>query len=102
MLAGEPIRIVPGVLLVGQKKVQGFWLSEWARDQNVLTMLVLFNRIGKLMQGGTLTTEIGATFALDEIQEAVRQARQPRRHRKVLLRIRTRRTHYAEKPFATY
>jgi NADPH2:quinone reductase len=86
-LAGEPMQIDPRVLVVGQKRVEGFWLSEWARDQSILTMLRLFNRIGKLMQGGTLTTEIGVTFSLDEIQAAVRQAAQPGRNGKVLLRI---------------
>jgi NADPH:quinone reductase-like Zn-dependent oxidoreductase len=86
-LAGEPIQIDPRVLLVGQKRVEGFWLSEWARDQSIVTMLGLFRRIGGLMEGGTLTTEIGATFSLDEIQAAVRAAAQPARHGKVLLRI---------------
>jgi NADPH2:quinone reductase len=88
-LAGEPIQIDPRVLLVGQKKVEGFWLSEWVRDQGVLTMLGLFNRIGKLMQGGTLSTEIGATFSLDHVNAAVRQAAQPGHRGKVLLRIGT-------------
>ena len=36
---------------------------------------------------GILTTEVGATFALDDIQAAVRQAALPGRDGKVLLRI---------------
>jgi NADPH:quinone reductase-like Zn-dependent oxidoreductase len=86
-LAGEPIQIDPRVLIVGQKRVEGFWLSEWVRDQSVLTLLSLFKRISTLMQAGTLTTDIGATFPLDGIQAAVGQAAQPGRHGKVLLRI---------------
>jgi NADPH2:quinone reductase len=89
-LAGEPITIDPRVLLVGEKRVEGFWLSEWVRDQSVVTMLLLFRKIGKLMRGGTLTTEVGRTFALDEIREAVRHAGQPGRQGKTLLRIGTR------------
>jgi NADPH:quinone reductase len=89
-LAGEPITIDPRVLLVGEKRVEGFWLSEWARDQGVVTMLLLFRKIGKLMRGGTLTTEVGRTFALDEIGAAVRHAAQPGRQGKTLLRIGTR------------
>ena len=89
-LANEPIAIDPRVLLVGQKKVEGFWLSEWARERNVLTMLGLFKRIGKLIHGGTLATEIGETFPLDRIQEAGVLASQPgNRQGKVLLRIAT-------------
>jgi hypothetical protein len=51
-LAGEPIQLDPRVLLVGQKRVEGFCLSEWARDQGLLTMLLLFRKIGKLRQQG--------------------------------------------------
>jgi NADPH:quinone reductase len=86
-LAGEPIAIDPRVLLVGQKRVEGFWLSEWVRDQGVLTMLGLFRKIGQLMRAGTLTTEVGKTFALDDIQAAVRHAAAPGRQGKTLLRI---------------
>jgi NADPH:quinone reductase-like Zn-dependent oxidoreductase len=86
-LAGEPIRIDPRVLLVGQKRVEGFWLSEWARDQGVVTMLVLFRRIGRLLREEVLTSEVGSTFRLEEIRAAVRQAAQPGRQGKVLLRI---------------
>jgi NADPH:quinone reductase-like Zn-dependent oxidoreductase len=89
-LAGEPITIDPRVLLVGEKRVEGFWLSEWVRDQGAVTMLLLFRKIGKLMRGGTLTTEVGRTFALDEVREAVRHAEQPGRQGKTLLRIGTR------------
>jgi NADPH:quinone reductase-like Zn-dependent oxidoreductase len=86
-LAGEPIAIDPRVLLVGQKRVEGFWLSEWVRDQGVLTMLRLFRRIGRLMREGVLTSEVGTTFPLAEVRAAVRQAVQPGRQGKVLLRI---------------
>jgi NADPH:quinone reductase-like Zn-dependent oxidoreductase len=89
-LAGEPITIDPRVLLVGEKRVEGFWLSEWVRDQGVLTMLLLFRKIGQLMRAGTLATEVGQTFPLDEIRAAVRHAAQPGRHGKTLLRIGTR------------
>ncbi len=86
-LAGEPIQIDPRVLLVGQKRVEGFWLSEWVRDQGVLTMLLLFRRIGRLLREGILTSEVGGTFPLEEVRAAVRQAAQPGRQGKVLLRI---------------
>jgi NADPH:quinone reductase-like Zn-dependent oxidoreductase len=86
-LAGEPITIDPRVLLVGQKRVEGFWLSEWVRDQGVLKMLLLFRRIGKLLREGVLSSEVGASFPLGEVRAAVRQAAAPGRQGKVLLRI---------------
>jgi NADPH:quinone reductase-like Zn-dependent oxidoreductase len=89
-LAGEPIRIDPRVLLVGQKQVAGFWLSEWVRDAGVVTMLGLIRRINKLMKAGVLTSDVGATFPLDDVRAACRAAAQPGRQGKVLLRIGTR------------
>lgn len=86
-LSGEALTVHPRTLLVGQKCVEGFWLSEWVRDQGVLTMLLLFRKLGKLIQEGVLASEFGATFALDDIQAAVRQADKPGRQGKVLLRI---------------
>jgi NADPH:quinone reductase-like Zn-dependent oxidoreductase len=86
-LSGEPIPLDPRQLMVGQKRVEGFWLSEWVKDQGIFTMLLLFRKLGKLIQSGVLATEIGPTFPLDEVCAAVRHAQQPGRNGKVLLRI---------------
>jgi NADPH:quinone reductase-like Zn-dependent oxidoreductase len=86
-LSGEPLSCDPRVLLVGQKRVEGFWLSEWVRDQKPWTMLWLFRQIGKLIRAGVLTSEVGQSFPLADIRAAVRQAALPGRQGKVLLRI---------------
>jgi len=86
-LAGEPLSIDPRTLMVGQKRIEGFWLSEWVRDQKPWTMLWLFRQIGKLMRAGVLVSEIGKSFALTDIHAAVRQASLPGRQGKVLLRM---------------
>jgi NADPH:quinone reductase-like Zn-dependent oxidoreductase len=86
-LSEEPIQLHPRVLMVGNKRVEGFWMAEWVRDQGLLTMLGLFRRLGKLIRAGVLASEVGATFTLDRIKEAVQQASQPGRQGKVLLRI---------------
>lgn len=86
-LAGEPLRVDPRALMVGQKRIEGFWLSEWVRDQKPWTMLWLFRQIGKLMRAGVLVSEVGKSFALSDIHAAVRQAAQPGRQGKVLLRM---------------
>jgi NADPH2:quinone reductase len=88
-LAEEPFTVDSRTLMVGQKRIEGFWLSEWVRQQRSWTMLGLFRQIGKLMAEGVLTTEVGASFALEDIQAAVRQAATPGRHGKVLLRMGT-------------
>jgi NADPH:quinone reductase-like Zn-dependent oxidoreductase len=86
-LAAEPIQIDPRVLMVGQKRVEGFWLSQWVPRQSVLTMLGLIRRIGKLFREGDVTSEIGATYPIEEVRAAVKQAVLPGRQGKVLLRI---------------
>lgn len=86
-LSGEPLTIDPRTLMTGQKRVEGFWMSEWVRQQSRITMGLLFTKLGKLIQSGVLATEVGATFPLNDVRAAVRQAELPGRQGKVLLRI---------------
>jgi NADPH:quinone reductase-like Zn-dependent oxidoreductase len=86
-LSGEPIQIDPRVIIVGQKKVEGFWLSEWMPGQGIVTKLGLIRRLGKLFRAGVLASEIGATFALDDIKAAVTQAQTTARKGKVLIKM---------------
>jgi NADPH:quinone reductase-like Zn-dependent oxidoreductase len=86
-LAEEPLRLPSRTLFLGVKHIDGFWLSDWARRQNVWTMIRLFRRIHELMAMGVLSTDIGPVFPLDEVKAAVRQASTPGRNGKVLLKI---------------
>lgn len=86
-LSGESISFDPRVLMVGGKRVEGFWLSEWVARQGIWTMLSLFSQITSLMREGTLATEKGTTYPLEQIADAVREAEKPARGGKVLLRI---------------
>jgi NADPH:quinone reductase-like Zn-dependent oxidoreductase len=86
-LSREPLTVDPRALMVGQKRIEGFWLSQWVRQQSVWTMLRLFRRIRHLLRGGLLTSEVGTSFPLDEVQKAVRQAETEGRQGKVLLRM---------------
>jgi NADPH:quinone reductase len=86
-LSGEPISLDSRALMVGQKRVEGFWLSEWTARQGVLTMLRLFRRITRLLRAGVLTSEVAASFPLEEFKAAVERAEAPGRQGKVLLRL---------------
>jgi NADPH:quinone reductase-like Zn-dependent oxidoreductase len=86
-LSGEPLTFDPRVLMVGGKRIEGFWLSEWVQQQGIWTMLSLFSQITALMREGTLATEKGTVYPLDQVAEAVREAEKPARGGKVLLRI---------------
>jgi NADPH:quinone reductase len=86
-LSGQPIPLDPRLLVAGQKRIEGFWLSEWAQDQGVLAMLKLFRRIQSLLRAGVLTTPVQATYPLEQIRDAVVAADKPARSGKILLRI---------------
>src|SRR5262249_25102340 len=86
-LSGDPMPLDPRLMIGGQKRVEGFWLSDWVRGQGICTMLKLFRRITSLLRAGVLTTQVEASHSLDEIAEAVQKAETPGRHGKVLLRI---------------
>jgi NADPH2:quinone reductase len=88
-LSMEPLSVDPRPLIVNQARVEGFWLSEWVKRQRILTMLGLFREVTSLLREGVLTTEIGTTLPLDQVQAAVRLAETPGRQGKVLLRIAT-------------
>jgi NADPH:quinone reductase len=84
-LAGEPIPLQPRSLMVGHKQIQGFWLSDWIKDQSILRMLKLFRELHDLLRRKILTTEIGGIFAIEDFQRALTQAQASRRTGKVLL-----------------
>jgi NADPH:quinone reductase-like Zn-dependent oxidoreductase len=86
-LSGEPLTIDSRALMTGDRRVEGFWLSNWVRQQRPLTLLRLFRQIRRLIAGGVFTTHVGATFPLADIQAAVRRAETPGREGKILLQI---------------
>jgi len=86
-LSGEPIALEPRRLMVGQKRIEGFWMSEWAAAQNAWTMLRLFRQIDRLLRAGVLTTPVQATFPLARVADAARLAETPGRNGKVLLHL---------------
>jgi NADPH:quinone reductase-like Zn-dependent oxidoreductase len=86
-LSNEPIQLDPRVLMSGSRKIEGFWLSNWVSQQGITTMLLLFRRINKLLAAGILTTEVGQTFPMADIQAAIQEAAKPGRQGKVLLKL---------------
>jgi NADPH:quinone reductase-like Zn-dependent oxidoreductase len=86
-LSNEPLSVDPRQLIMAVRRVEGFWLSIWARRQRPLRMLRLFRDINRLIKEGVLTAEIGASFPLDQIQAAAKQAETVARQGKVLLKL---------------
>jgi NADPH:quinone reductase-like Zn-dependent oxidoreductase len=86
-LAMEPLEFDSRILVVGQKRIEGFWLSEWVREQGTVTMLGLFRRLARLMKAGIIATEIGKCFSIDQYAEATRLTAEPGHRGKVLFRF---------------
>src|SRR6516165_11606316 len=55
-LAEEPLSLPSRMLFLGTKRIEWFWLSEWAGRQSIVSMMRLFRRIQDLMAKGVLTT----------------------------------------------
>ncbi len=90
LLSGEPVTVDPRHLVTGSKRVEGFWLADWAKTRRVPQLLRLFKRVRALMREGALTTEYAGTFPLERVAEAVALAAKPGKGGKVLLKIGTR------------
>jgi NADPH:quinone reductase-like Zn-dependent oxidoreductase len=86
-LSREPIRIDPRRMIAAKRLVRGFWLGHWMRERSIPTSLLLFREVGRLIRDGVLATEVGATFPLERIVEAVGEAEKVGKAGKVLLRI---------------
>jgi NADPH:quinone reductase-like Zn-dependent oxidoreductase len=86
-LSEQDLTLHPRTLIAGQKRIEGFWLAEWSKEQSPLTMIRLFRTIGRLMAAGVLISEVGETFGLADIRSAVQAASRTGRQGKVLLRI---------------
>lgn len=86
-LSNDPVPLDTRVLMGGQRAIEGFWLSEWVKQQGVLRMLGLFRQITALMRAGVLTTPVAATFTLDQLPQAIERVEQAARGGKILLKI---------------
>ncbi len=88
-LSGEPIPLDPRDLIGGQRAIEGFWLSEWVRQQGIFRMIGLFRQIIAQMRAGVLTTPVVATYSLDQIPQAIEHVERSARGGKILLKIGT-------------
>jgi NADPH:quinone reductase-like Zn-dependent oxidoreductase len=87
VLSGQPIEVDSRLLITGSKRVQGFWLSDWVRVQNIPTMLRVFRCVKQLLRKGTFKSEIAAAYPIDQIQAAIKHVQTAARGGKVLLKI---------------
>ena len=87
LLSGQPVPVDPRFLITGSKCVRGFWLSDWAKQQGVLKMLMALRKVRSWLKAGIIRTEIAATYPLDQYAEAIRTAMAPGKAGKVVFQI---------------
>ena len=87
LLSGDPVSVDPRLLLFGCKRVEGFLLSDWARRQNIFTLLAMFRRVIKLMRERILLTDRVVCYPLTEFAAAIARATSAGKDAKVVLRI---------------
>ncbi len=86
-LTPEPIRIDPRSMISAKRTVRGFWLGHWMRERSKVSALMTFRQIADLIRQGVLATDLGPSYPLSEIKEAVQRAEEPGKSGKILLRI---------------
>lgn len=86
-LSGELIPLDPRLLMGGQRAIEGFWLSEWVKQQGIFRMLSLFRQITSLLRTGVLTTPVAATYSLDQLPQAIEHVEKSARGGKILLKV---------------
>ncbi len=86
-LSGGPIALDPRAVIGGGLRVEGFWLGHWAKSRSLPQKLRLVRQIRRLIRAGVLTTEVAATYPLEQVAEAIRRAAAPAKGGKVLLSV---------------
>jgi NADPH:quinone reductase len=62
----------PRALIFEGKGVEGFWLADWLRRQNVLKKFLVARKVEQML-GGELKTEVRARVPLEEAIEGIRR-----------------------------
>lgn len=86
-LSGQPLQFSPRTLMTVESRVEGFWLGNFMNKTGLLFKLGLVRNLTRLIKAGVLSSEIAASFSLDEIGDAVKSAENSSRVGKTLLRI---------------
>jgi NADPH:quinone reductase-like Zn-dependent oxidoreductase len=74
-------------IIQNQITIQGFALQHWTAQKKPLQLLSLLKQLGKLLQEGTLTTDIEKVYPLEQFSRAIEASESPGRQGKILLKI---------------
>ena len=84
-MSGEPCQISPASLVFRNITLRGFWLSKWFIGATPEQRMKVFGEVAKLIASGVLKSRIQATYAIDQIKDAVGAAAAGERDGKILI-----------------
>jgi len=84
-LSYEPVVADPGQLIFQDKKIEGFWLTNWMDEKNLISSLKLWRRVQNSLED-ELTSEVRSQYALHDIQKAIEEYQGRMSGGKILLR----------------
>ena len=86
-LCGDPLVLNPRRLLFRRSKVEGFYLTDHVESLSLPGRLGFVREIGGLLSAGTIENDVGPSFPLDRVADAVRHSERPGRDGKAWLKI---------------
>ena len=86
-LSGEPLALPARHVLFNGASVEGFWLGRWMETASLPTKLAVMRTVGKLLSEKVIQNDVGESYPLDRIKEAVAASERPGRGGKAWLEI---------------
>ncbi|QDU60121.1 Quinone oxidoreductase 1 [Planctomycetes bacterium Pan216] len=86
-LSNTPLSFSSRDLMTPGTSVEGFWLANYMEQLALPSKIMLMRTITGLIKDGILESEIGESFALDDIKQAATEAEKVARGGKVLLKF---------------
>jgi NADPH:quinone reductase-like Zn-dependent oxidoreductase len=85
LMSGEPCVVSPQSFVFKDLTLRGFWLAKWFRVAPREAQQALYGELTKLIATGQLKARIHATYAVEQIQDAVAAAATGERDGKILV-----------------
>ena len=86
-LGNSPLQIPGRDLMMPGARISGFLLPVWMAQQTPLKLLGMLRAVRRLTVDGMFRTEVGATYPLEQVNEAITASLAPGRTGKVLLQL---------------
>jgi NADPH:quinone reductase-like Zn-dependent oxidoreductase len=79
-----PVAVPAADLVYRELGIRGFWLINWIRDAPRAEIEATYAELAGLVEDGTISAAVEATYPLTDYREAFARARKPQRSGKVL------------------